>query len=801
MLRSFRTLAALGVLALLPWPNPAAAQGAASAPNPPARAIVKLAASSPILHPQVSTSVAERSRRARELGQRIGLVIDAGRGIAEHTQVVTASGISSEELARRLGRTGDVEYAVPDQRRYRLVAPNDPLYPDNVLGNSPASGQWYLRAPTGEVRSSIDIEPAWTITTGSAGTVVAVIDTGVRFEHPDLLSVAAGGKLLPGYDMVSNSVIANDGSGRDAGAADPGDWVSASEANDAGGFFYECTPRDPRTGQFVATASSWHGTQVSGVIAALTNNGVGMASVGPSLRVLPVRALGKCGGYDSDIIAAMRWAAGLSVPGAPANANRAQVINLSLGAAGTCSAAYREAIAAVTAVGSVIVAAAGNTAGHAVSEPGNCPGVIAVAALRHAGTKVGFSDLGPEIAIATPGGNCVNVEPGAACLYPILTTSNSGLTTPVASSYTDSFNITVGTSFSSPLVAGAAALLLSAQPAMAPAAVRRVLQATTRPFPTTGADDGDGTVVPQCTPPQYDAQGQPVDQLQCYCTTTTCGAGMLDAGAAVVAASVGLPASGAQADGLWWNFPAGSESGWGINFAHQGNVVFATWFTYGADGKPWWLIVLAEKVAPGVYSGPVSTVTGPPFNAVPFPPSAVAETVVGAATLTFTDSDHARFAYTVNGIAQTKTITRQLFAEPVPTCVWGTHPDLAAATSYQGLWWNDLPGSESGWGINFSHQGDVVVATWFTYDAQGKPWWLIGVARRTPSGVYTGELSSVPFDPAQVVETVVGALTLTFTDGNHATFAYNVNGVAQVKQITRQLFAPPAATVCRALAE
>jgi hypothetical protein len=161
----------------------------------------------------------------------------------------------------------------------------------------------------------------------------------------------------------------------------------------------------------------------------------------------------------------------------------------------------------------------------------------------------------------------------------------------------------------------------------------------------------------------------------------------------------------------------------------------------------------------------------------------------------------------VNGISQTKSITRQLFAEPVPTCTWGAHPDLAAATSYQGLWWNDPPGSESGWGINFSHQGDTLVATWFTYDAQGKPWWLIGVAQRTAAGVYTGELSAVtgppfnavPFDPANVVETVVGSFTLTFADGNHAAFAYNLNGVAQTKSITRQVFAPPAATVCRAL--
>jgi len=208
-------------------------------------------------------------------------------------------------------------------------------------------------------------------------------------------------------------------------------------------------------------------------------------------------------------------------------------------------------------------------------------------------------------------------------------------------------------------------------PTMTPQAVRRVLQATTRAFPTTGADNGDGTVVPQCTVPQYDANGDPVDQLQCYCTTATCGAGMLDAGAAVIAASAGLPVSGAQADGLWWKFPAGSESGWGINFAHQGDVLFATWFTYGADGKPLWFIVLADQTGPGVFAGPVSTVTGPPFSAIPFDPTIVVETVVGTATLTFTDGNTATFSYTVNGISQTKTITRQVFAEPGTVCQVG----------------------------------------------------------------------------------------------------------------------------------
>ena len=146
-----------------------------------------------------------------------------------------------------------------------------------------------------------------------------------------------------------------------------------------------------------------------------------MASVTRNVRLVPVRVLGKCGGQDSDIIAGMLWAAGISVPGAPANPNPARVLNMSLGGAGACSSAYVDAITQINALGAVVVVAAGNDTGHAVGTPGNCPGVITVAGLRHIGTKVGFSDLGPEVSIASPGGNCVNTGATDPCLYPILT--------------------------------------------------------------------------------------------------------------------------------------------------------------------------------------------------------------------------------------------------------------------------------------------------------------------------------------------------------------------------------------------
>jgi serine protease len=489
-----------------------------------ARVIVRFRADSSLARSEGLSPQGAVAARAEALGERLGLALWAGAVVSGLAQVVFASGFTSAELAGRLALESDVAYAVPDERRRIVGGPNDPLYAAGVGGSGPEAGQWYLRAPSGEVASSSNIERAWAVTTGSPGIVVAAVDTGVRYEHPDLLSVAAGGHLLPGYDMISDPASANDSDGRDADGSDPGDWLTWAELSRPGSSLFRCATSP--------SSSSWHGTQVSGLMAALTDNGIGMAGAAPGVRVLPVRVLGKCGGYDSDIIAGMRWAAGLGVPGAPANPHPARVVNLSLGGDGACSAAYQEAIDEITAAGTVVVAAAGNSSGHAVASPANCGGVIAVAGLRHAGTKVGFSSLGPEVAIGAPGGNCVNTEPSSACLYPILTTTDSGETVPAGSTYTDSYNTSVGTSFSAPLVAAVAALVLSVHSEMTPQEVTRLLQATARPFPALGSVPSSSSA-PECTAPQYNLMGTPVDQLECYCTTATCGAGMLDAGAAL----------------------------------------------------------------------------------------------------------------------------------------------------------------------------------------------------------------------------------------------------------------------------
>jgi serine protease len=475
-----------------------------------ARVIVKFKADSSVARALAANPNAAHPMQAQTLSSRLGLQLSDGHALGARTQVLTAKGIGSRELAARLSAQSDVEYAEVDERMRAFAAPNDPLY---LSAPSPAAGQWYLRAPNATLVSAVNAEAAWAITTGKSSVVVAVLDTGIRPGHPDL-----AGKLLPGYDFITNALNANDGGGRDNDPSDPGDWVEAADINVVPG----CTSTSD------IGDSIWHGTQTAGLIGAATNNRVGMAGVGRDVLILPVRVLGKCGGLSSDIQAAMLWSAGLAVSGVPTNPNPAKVINMSLGSASTtCSQSYQDAVNAVIAAGVVVVAAAGNE-GLAVGSPANCTGVIGVAGVRHTGTKVGYSNLGSKASISAPAGNCFNNA--GACLYPLLTTSNTGTKGPIADTYTDGVNdLTLGTSFSSPLVAGTAALMLSANPSLTPAQVLTALKNTARTFPATGA----GVGVQACTAPTTTAQ-----DAECYCTTSTCGAGMLDAGAAVASVAV-----------------------------------------------------------------------------------------------------------------------------------------------------------------------------------------------------------------------------------------------------------------------
>jgi serine protease len=519
-------LAALALaigLALPVSAAPAGERGPVRAAAPPtsadtARVIVRFKASAPreralAADPRVREPAL---RMARTLSQRHGITLADGASVDPQTQVVFAHGIAADALAQRLAGDADVEWVQVDrrQRAFQSVLPDDPLFPAGQTAVTPPAGQWYLRAPTATEVAAVDAQAAWALTRGAPAVVVAVIDTGVRFEHPDLGRTGQGGKLLPGYDFVSDAATANDGDGRDADPSDPGDWITAAE--DRRGPFEGC-------GEW---ASTWHGTQTAGLVGAMTANGLGIAGAGWDLKVLPVRALGKCGGFVSDIAAAIRWAAGLSVPGVPTNPSPARVVNLSLGSSNRCDVAYQAAIDDARAAGVVVVAAAGNE-GVAVNQPGNCAGVVTVAGVRHAGTKVGYSNLGPEVTLAAPAGNCVNLS--GTCLYPLVSTSNAGTTVPAASTYTSGGDdATLGTSFASPLAAAAAGLMLSVHPALAPDAVARRLREAARAFPPHG-----DPAVPLCrVPTGFDDEPQD----ECVCTTGTCGAGLLDAGAAVAAA-------------------------------------------------------------------------------------------------------------------------------------------------------------------------------------------------------------------------------------------------------------------------
>ena len=264
-------------------------------------------------------------------------------------------------------------------------------------------------------------------------------------------------------------------------------------------------------------------------------------------------------------------------------------------------------------------------------------------------------------------------------------------------------------------------------------------------------------------------------------------------------AVAGEPAPNVQ--GLWWK--DASESGWGVNLTQQGDVLFATWFTYDENGHGMWLVMSrGERVGNASYEGTLYRTRGPAFNAVPFDPAQVVATPVGSAAFSFTDADHGLFRYTVNGVTGAKPITRQVFSTLTPTCTLGGA--AGGLPNYQDLWWS-RGGAESGWGINVTHQGDTLFVTWFTYAADGSGQWLVGSSfKRAGNGTYAGTLyrtdgpplNSAAWDSSRVAVAAAGNATLTFSDADNGTFAYTLDGISQSKPIARQVFSSPK-TVCR----
>lgn len=369
-----------------------------------------------------------------------------------------------EAIARKLAALPDVEYAEPDYVMRPTLLPNDPSY----------AAQWHYSGTFG-----VNAPAAWDITTGSASVRVAVIDTGIT-DHPDL-----AGRWVGGYDFIADVATANDGNGRDSDPHDPGDWVTAGM----------CGLGEP------AENSSWHGTHVAGTIGAASNNGVGVAGINWVSPIVPIRVLGRCGGFTSDITDGMRWAAGLTVAGVPANANPAKVMNLSLGGPGSCGSTFQNAINAVNATGAIIVIAAGNSNTNASNhQPGNCSGVVTVASTDRDGNRAFYSNFGTVVEISAPGGETNTNSPSPAPQNGVLSTLNSGLTTPGSASYA----YYQGTSMAAPHVAGVLSLMVSLDPTLNFTQSLQILQSTARLFPAGST-----------------------------CSTSTCGSGIVDAAAAL----------------------------------------------------------------------------------------------------------------------------------------------------------------------------------------------------------------------------------------------------------------------------
>lgn len=355
-------------------------------------------------------------------------------------------------VIRELSERPDVAYAQPNYIiRIADTIPNDPRYPE----------QWHYfnnGAGTGESPGGISLPRAWDTTTGTTSAVVAVIDTGILPNHPDIMGSP---NLIAGFDMISDAGRANDGDGRDSDPTDPGDAASAGE----------CFPGSP------ALPNSWHGTHVAGTIGVgRTNNGVGVAGINWNVRLQAVRVLGKCGGTIADINDGIRWAAGLPVPGVPTNPTPAKVINMSLGGGGACSLSPSTQVAINDAVGSgaAVVVAAGNEASDASGFiPASCDNVITVAASDFRGHLVTrYSNFGATVEIMAPGGDVLRDDDGDG--------NNDGVLSMVHPA-DGTFARYNGTSMAAPHVAGVAALWLAQDPGLTPVQLLAELQKNASP--------------------------------------------------------------------------------------------------------------------------------------------------------------------------------------------------------------------------------------------------------------------------------------------------------------------------------
>lgn len=344
-----------------------------------------------------------------------------------------APGLSKDEtlaLARELAARPEVAYAEPNYIYQALAVPNDPLY----------GRQWHYER--------IDMESAWDITTGSSSVVVAVLDTGILYSssdsdkrHPDF-----AGRLVPGYDFITDADFAMDGDGRDS---DPFDSVEIE---------------------------GYHGSHVAGTIGAASNNGVGVTGVDWQAKILPVRVLGDGGGTLADIRDGLVWAAGYGVPGVPTNTSPADVVNMSLGGASACSAAWQAAIDLVSEDVIVVVAAGNANVNASNFSPAGCAGVITVGATDRADERSWFSNYGSRIDVMAPGGDLDEDLDSDGFPDGVLSAGFND------NSSTFTYTYMQGTSMAAPHVAGVIALMKSIEPNLDRATALAALRASATPL-------------------------------------------------------------------------------------------------------------------------------------------------------------------------------------------------------------------------------------------------------------------------------------------------------------------------------
>jgi serine protease len=416
--------------------------------GPPQRVIVKWKVT-----PGVTARTTDIAQAMNAAEARVGVTTARLRTLATGADVVRIERrLTSAELRdfiQTLAADPQVEYVEEDRIMTALLTPTDTRY----------SEQWHYYETTG----GLNLPPAWDITNGT-GVRVAVLDTGYR-PHVDLAA-----NIVGGYDFISDSFVGNDGDARDSNPQDPGDWYTTGQCGAGTG----------------AANSSWHGTHVSGTIAAATNNSNGVAGVAFGARVVPMRVLGRCGGYTSDIADAIIWASGGTVSGAPANANVARIISMSLGGSGACDTTTQSAINSARSRGTAIVVAAGNSNANASgTSPANCSGVITVAAVNRSGGRAYYSNYGAVVDVAAPGG-----DTRTSAANGVLSTLNTGTTTPGS----DTYAFYQGTSMATPHVAGVIALMLARNSALTPDDLESRLKSSTRAFPATCSQCGTGIV-------------------------------------------------------------------------------------------------------------------------------------------------------------------------------------------------------------------------------------------------------------------------------------------------------------------